>query len=388
VFFAASASAQTLSDLDSRRKKAEEEIAYIDKLLKQNTTDKANTTQQLDLMQKKIKSRKQLIADMDAKIQLLGNDINKKQDEIASLQTHFDTLRKSYEQLLYQAYKNRSQRVWLMFILSSDDIGLAYRRWHYFKHYAAYINEQAQKIKQTSEQISAEMVEQNRQKENMAQHMAQRQREMQTLEKEEADVRKMVRSLAGQEAELIRKMNTQRRTVERINKQIEQMIIDQAKKDRQKQKETPNLPVIDKTLSADFEKNRGLLPWPVRKGVITERFGVHYHPVFKNIKLLPNNGIDISTEANSPVLCVFNGIVRRVVTVPGMNNCVMVQHGEYYTMYCKLSSVNVKVGDSVITGQTLGTVFTTDNTVLHFQVWKTKNKGEPEKINPELWLKK
>jgi murein DD-endopeptidase MepM/ murein hydrolase activator NlpD len=104
--------------------------------------------------------------------------------------------------------------------------------------------------------------------------------------------------------------------------------------------------------------------------------------------LLPNNGIDISTDANSQVLCVFEGVVSRVFTVPGMNNCVMVQHGDYYTLYCKLSNVNVKVNDKVSTGQTLGTVFTTETTLLHFEIWKSKAKGNAEKTDPELWLQK
>jgi septal ring factor EnvC (AmiA/AmiB activator) len=396
--------AQTMADLDQRRKKAEAEIAYIDKLLQQNSADKQNSAQQLNLIREKIKTRKQIVAGIDAQIQMMENDVSKKQDEIVHLQSNFDTLKISYEQLLYQAYKNRNKSHWLMYILASDNVGLAYRRWSYFKHYASDINEQAAHIKQVAEEMNLEVESLNTKKTTLAKRMTDRKREMRTLENEEAEVQKIVKDLSGQEQELARKMADQRKAIERINKQIEKIVSEQAKKDQEQRQKaaaaaakaantkasatSTSLPVADKALSTKFENNRGQLPWPVQKGVITGRFGVHYHPVFKNIKLQPNNGIDITTEANSSVQSVFDGEVRRVFTVPGMNNCVIVLHGDYYTLYCKLSTVAVKTGDKVTAGQALGSVFTTDNTVLHFEIWKAKNNGEAEKSDPELWLKK
>ena len=380
---AVGAAAQNISDLNKRRQKAEQEITYIDNLLKKNSSDKQNSLQQLELTQQKIKSRKQIVADMDAQIHLLESDLAKKQGEVAVLQANLDTLKKSYEQLLYQAYKNRDERLWLMFILSSNDLSLAYRRWQYFKNYSEYINEQALKIQQMSDALTVEINSLNVKKETLAKHKREREREVGTLQKEETSVQNMTRNFAAQEKQLSKKMADQRRAIERINKQIEKIIADQAKTDEKKRRENPNLPAADNALSARFQDNRGKLPWPVRKGVITEKFGEHFHPVFKNIKLSPNNGIDISTDDNSPALCVFDGEVRRIFMVPGMNNCVMVQHGEYYTLYCKLANVSVKVGDKVTTGQVLGTIFTADNAVLHFELWKGTTK-----INPELWLKK
>ncbi len=273
-------------------------------------------------------------------------------------------------------------------VLSSDDIGLAYRRWRYFKNYSEYINEQASKIRQTSHKISTEIVSLNAKKEEVAKQKAAREKEMGTLRGEEAEALKLSKNIATQEKDLKRRLEDQRRAVERINKQIEKIIAEQAKKDRQRRKETPNLPQADKALSASFAGNRGQLPWPVKKGVITKKFGQQYDPVFKNLKLAPNNGIDITTEENSAALCVFGGIVRQIFMIPGANNCVMVQHGEYYTLYCKLSTVKVKVGDRLSTGQVIGTVYSTDETVLHFEIWKAQDTGNPVKLNPELWLKK
>jgi septal ring factor EnvC (AmiA/AmiB activator) len=388
VIAATSVAAQSVSELNRRLKKAEEQIAYIDKLLKKNSKDQRNSLQQLDLTKQKIKSRKQLIADMDAQIHLLENDLKKKQEDVTDLQTNLNELKKSYEELLYQAYKNRDRRLWLMFVLSSDDVGLAYRRWHYFKNYSEYINEQALKIQQMSEELHTEISSLNAKKNELAQQRSSREKEIASLQKDEADALAIAKKLAGQEKELTRRLADQRRAVQRINKQIEKIIAEQAKRDQQRRKTTPNLPEADRILSANFENNQGQLPWPVQKGVITAQFGEHYHPVYKNLKLPQNFGIHISTEENSPALCVFDGVVRRIFFIPAQHNCVMVQHGEYYTVYCNLSTVNVKVNDKLSRGQAIGTVFTADNTILDFQIWKMKDKPEPEKLNPELWLKK
>lgn len=135
-------------------------------------------------------------------------------------------------------------------------------------------------------------------------------------------------------------------------------------------------------LSSDFQSNKGKLPWPV-KGVVIEKFGQHNHPLFKGVKLPFNNGVNISTDLNSKVSAVFDGTVKQVIAIPGYNQCVLIQHGKYFTFYCKLSNVFVKVGDNVKTGQELGILSANQNTsTLHFELWNGTTKQ-----NPELWLR-
>ena len=138
----------------------------------------------------------------------------------------------------------------------------------------------------------------------------------------------------------------------------------------------------DFKLSGEFEANKGRLPWPA-VGPVADHFGQHAHPVYKSVKLPFNNGINITVAKGTEVKCVFNGEVKRVIVMPGYNKCALVQHGEYFTFYCKLSSVSVKAGDKIKAGQTVGIVDTIDGqTQLHFQLWKGTT---PQ--NPELWLK-
>ena len=139
---------------------------------------------------------------------------------------------------------------------------------------------------------------------------------------------------------------------------------------------------IDYKLAEEFSKNKGRLPWPVQ-GVIVDRFGQHYHPVFTNVKLPFNNGITIAVSKGAEVQAVFDGIVKQIVVMPGYNQCVLVQHGNYFSFYCKLKSTAVKPGDKVRTGQKIGSVDTINGeTQLHFQIWQG---SKPQ--NPETWLR-
>ncbi|MDR3236296.1 MAG: peptidoglycan DD-metalloendopeptidase family protein [Prevotellaceae bacterium] len=373
--------AQTLSEMNKRREKAENEIAYINKLLKTNANKKKSGIETLELTQQKIKQRRQVVADINQQVYITEQELQNKKQHIAELQNHLKVLKKSYEKLIYQAYKLRNQNTWMMFVLSSDDLGMAYRRWMYFRRFSEHISELGQNIKETSTAINTAIVMLNTKKQELSGFLSEKEKEVDKLQAEEQESKKVINSLAGQERKLSQQIEKQRKEIEKINRQIERIIAEETKK---KGKDGAPLPV-DRVLTAKFENNRGNLPWPVRKGVVTSRFGRHPHPVYKNVEQAPNNGIDITTEPNSAAISVFNGKVTRILFIPGKSNFVIIQHGEYYTVYGQLGQVAVHSGDEVKTGQNIGTIVTgaENNTVLHFELWKGTDKQ-----NPELWLAK
>lgn len=139
---------------------------------------------------------------------------------------------------------------------------------------------------------------------------------------------------------------------------------------------------VDTKLAAEFVKNKGKLPWPA-DGAVVGRFGSHRHPVY-DIVMPPNNGFDLAVAKGEEAKAVFDGVVRQVMVLPGYNQCVMIDHGDYFTLYCKLRNVTVKADDKVKTGDALGTVDTINGQVqLHFEIWQGT---KPQ--NPESWLKK
>ena len=143
-----------------------------------------------------------------------------------------------------------------------------------------------------------------------------------------------------------------------------------------------NLNDEEAALASSFTGARARLPWPVTKGFISDHFGRKAHPVLKGI-YVENQGIDIQTNAGEGVRSVYDGIVQDVANMPGMNNVVAIQHGDYFTVYAKLRSVSVRVGQRVKARESIGTVATDKNGVseIQFQIWK-----EFTKLNPESWL--
>jgi septal ring factor EnvC (AmiA/AmiB activator) len=137
-------------------------------------------------------------------------------------------------------------------------------------------------------------------------------------------------------------------------------------------------------LATSFSALRGRMPWPVGSGFISDHFGVHNHPVLKGIRT-NNNGVDIQTSAGNDVKVVYDGIVQSVVSIPGANMIVAVQHGDYFTVYSKLANVNVSTGQKISAGQKIGVVATDNDgtSEINFQVWRNFDK-----INPEGWLRR
>jgi septal ring factor EnvC (AmiA/AmiB activator) len=208
-----------------------------------------------------------------------------------------------------------------------------------------------------------------------------REKEYDKLTQEETKVMNTINSLKREEKKLRNDMNKKKREVEKLNKEIERILAEAVRQQKQAGKAVK----VDYELSAKFSDNKGKLPWPVNKGVVVEKFGQAYHPVFRTVKLPFNNGVNISTDRNAKALCIFDGVVKLSLVMPGYNQCVLVQHGEYFTFYCKLKQVNVKSGQTIKRGAVVGTIDDNEegNAILHFQLWKGTDKQ-----NPEHWLAK
>ena len=153
-----------------------------------------------------------------------------------------------------------------------------------------------------------------------------------------------------------------------------------------KKVETPvklgNTPEYDQ-LSSNFYGNKGKLPWPVEKGFISKGFGPYVVPG-TTIKM-ENNGIDIRTDENSSVRCLFEGKVVGILNNPTFKNAVIISHGEYFTVYSKLASVNVSKGQKISTKQVIGAAYTDEDNIteVHLEVWKGAAK-----LNPADWIYK
>lgn len=379
--FVTGAFAQDTKSQEERKAKLEKEIALIDRRLAENASKSNSMLADLELIRKKVSNRKELVAQSDRQIRRYNDDIYLKQLEINRLKERIDVLTEHYERLVLSAYKNRDVRVWYMYMLSSDNIGQAFRRYGYFRNLSETMKTEAVKIKEVKQELEEEKAELSRMKKDAEKVKKERVKELEKLRADEAKSNSIVNQLNRNKRTYQAQLKKKRKEIEALNREIERIISSavggSGKSSSRKRTE------VDPGLAAEFVKNKGRLPWPA-DGVVTGRFGTHYHPVYKNLQLPPNNGFDITVSKGENIKTVFAGVVQQVMVIPGFNQCVMVDHGNYFTLYCKLKSVTVKAGDKVKTGQTLGIIDTINGqTQLHFELWQGKNAQ-----NPELWLRK
>lgn len=383
----APAYSQDTRSQEARKARLQKEIAILDEQIRSNATQSANALNRLTLISGKVDSRKRLIAESDREISEYSDSISRKEREIKALQARLDTLSDHYARLVRSAYVNRSAKVWYMYILASDNVGQAFRRYGYLRDLSRQMNTQASKIIDVQDDLEREKSALSSMRKEAESVRATRVAEMNKLKAEENDSQKLVSQLKKNKKKYQQDLSRKQREVDALNREIER-IIREATEDKGAGKSgkgsasSVKRKPIDYTLAKKFEGNKGKLPWPA-DGPVVDHFGQRYHPVYTNLKLPFNNGITIAVSAGTGVKAVFDGVVKQIVVMPGYNKCVLVQHGNYFSFYCKLGSVSVKAGDNVKTGQTLGTVDTIGGeTLLHFQIWSGRT---PQ--NPETWLR-
>lgn len=378
--------AQNTKQQESKRAQLQKEIEQLEKQLKENATKSTNALNTLTLVRKQVSTRRALVAESEQELKTLDDSIDVRSREASLLKARVDTMTLYYQKLVRSSYKNRDARVWYMYLLSSQNIGQASRRYNYLRSLSSQMNAQASRIKDTQAQLVAEMDSLASLRQRAASIRDSRTKELDKLKSEESRNDKLVAQLKRDKSKYQSQLNTKRKQVEALNREIERIIAqamaDAGKTAGGKTTAKKNTKPIDYKLAGQFEANKGKLPWPA-DGPVVERFGRHNHPVYTNIVMPANNGVDIGLSKGSAVKVVFDGEVKKVIVMPGYNKCVLVQHGSYFSFYCKLGDVSVKAGDKVKTSQTIGTVDTLgDQTQLHFEVWK-----ETTPQNPETWLR-
>jgi len=378
AFAAFPAAAQDVSVQEGRIAKLQKEIKELESRIKANDKRSASALSTLTLVQEKVSVRRKLIKESERKIAGLDSDIRAKQKEIDELGARLDTMSFYYDRLVKSAYRNRDYRLWYLYILTGENLAQSARRFAYLRNLSSQMNQQALKIRYTRIQLEEQQAQIKEMRAEMSELKKEHESALGTLRAEEAQSRDMLDRLQRDKKKYQKEITEKRKQVEALNREIARIIEQAMAAEKKKKDKKP----VDYKLSGEFAANRGILPWPA-DGIIVERFGKHFHPVYKSIEMPMSNGITISTVQNAPVWCVFNGVVKQVIVMPGYKQCVLVQHGSYFTFYCKLGSVNVKAGQNVKTGDLIGTVDTiAGETQLHFQLWEGRT---PQ--NPESWLR-
>jgi len=402
--------------LQSEITSLQKEISTANQLLKKTTKDKEMTLNEVNILDKKIRQREQLIKAYNEQIAVLDEEINAGQSNIKSLNSDLGKLRKEYAKMLVFANKNRSHYERLGFVFASKDFNQAFSRLRYIRQFNDSRKTKMDQIARTERRITGEVEANQKAREERAAMLKDEKAQQDALKTEKEDLNKQVANLKKKEGNIQQDIKEKEQQAKKLQKAIDDIIAEEIRKANEeaerKRKEaekkaatnkskgktaTPSKPATpakekgmaltpaEMTLSSTFVANKGKLPWPVERGVISSSYGKHASVVSDKVTVT-NNGIDIATISGAQARAVFNGEVTSVTKLTGSNTVVIIRHGEYFTVYSNLENVTVKRGDKVKTKQSIGTVHTnkTENkTELHFELLK-----EQSRQNPANWLSK
>lgn len=381
-------SGQSLDKLREQKENTTAEIKYIDGLLKETNANARSSLNKLAILEKQIILQGQLIENINFEIYFLDKVIYSSSRKVDSLKAELQSVKDKYASMIRYAKRNQDSNNQLFFLLSSDNFNQAYKRFIYLRQYADYRRKQAERITEVKKSLDRQITDLNNRKKEQQNLLATRINQTKRIKQQKTRQKEYYTDLQQKEKELKRKLENQRKLEARLQKEIERVIAEEARKAAKKSTTERGMALTyeEKALSADFSDNKGKFPWPVQQGVITDHFGQHPHPVLKRV-LVQNSGIDITTQSNEHARTIFKGEVSRVVVLSGGNLAVIIRHGNFLTVYSNLSEVYVKAGQKVDTNQEIGKIFSDkdeDNkTVLKFQLWR-----ESTKLDPEDWIQR
>lgn len=390
-------SSNRISDLEKKRKEALERIEETSRLLNKNKTTTKNTIYKLNVLNDKIKARERFLGAISSEMNSIDKNVNEVKGEYTETSRQLSVKKEKYAKSIRLMSRRNKSEDKLMFLLSSQDFNQLTRRVRYLSEYSDFLKIQAIEITKKQAELKEKRVALETAYVEKKTVKEKEEREKSILSKEKSQQNEMIKGLKSNEKLLVAEISKQKKLADNLNRQIENIIAEEARKaaaaaakEKNRVAETKGgyaMTQQEKVVSGDFSKNQGILPLPVSQpGSIIVHYG---EQKYQDLKYVQNSskGIDIQTREGATATAIFDGIVSKVFPLPGFNNSIIVRHGNYLSVYANLISLNVKAGDKVKTGQSLGKIFTdtkqNNMTVLHFQLWK-----DTQRLNPETWLRK
>ena len=391
---------KTKESLQKQINALQKEIETANKLLKETSKNKEVTLNQVTLLDKKIQNRQELINAYNEQIKILDQNIKKGESNISKMNGELKVLRSELSKMVQFAYRNRSHYDRLEFFFAAEDFNQATRRMRYIQQFTDARKTKMNQIATTQKKVSAEVEANRKAREEQAALLAEEKAQQEALKQEKKELNEQVAQLKKKEGSIQQSIKDKQAQAKKFQKQIDDIIAEEirlaneraaAEAKKNKKSSTKNksdkmaLTPAEKILSTSFSANKGKLPWPVERGVISSSYGKHASAISDKVTVT-NNGVDISTTENAKARCVFEGVVVSVVKPSASNIGVIIRHGDYFTVYSQLDEVYVNRGDKVTTKQHIGKVHTDrteGKTEIHFEL-----RHGTETLNPSSWLAK
>jgi septal ring factor EnvC (AmiA/AmiB activator) len=386
------AAGQSRSDLESRRQQLLKEIKATESEIAETKRNKEATLDRYLALKSQIQKRQALINTLRQEIDYANASIERTEEVLGALERDIERLKEEYAHTIRIAYRHKLSNSMLLFLFSADSFNEAFRRWQYIRQYDRFRKKQARNIIETQDMLSRKSQQLAVRKQEKEALLSSQEQQAQKMSSELKDKNRILKKLKTSESRLLAELNKQQKAHESLNKQIEDIIVAEMSRKRREARTNASPSsgassgarervAAERRLSSEFSDNRGRLPWPVRSGRISKPFGKVIELEDTGLKL-PNNGIEISTESGSKVYPVFKGKVTHITFVPIYQNAILVNHGDFFTLYYRIEDVLVKEGEEVGPEKAIGQL-AGDGKTLHFEIWEGTRK-----LNPAHWIAK
>ena len=377
-------SQKSKAQLEQEKRNALNKLEEAQKILEETEHKREVSVGQLNALNQQIIASQSVIGSITGEITIYNSELLELNEVIESLESDLDHLKKEYASMVYSSYKANFGLRNILFIFSAETFNQLLLRAKYMDQYTAARKKQLKLIQEVRgshiDQIAALETKKLEKDELLNQELSQN-KNLVTLRKKQNS---LIKTLSEKESEIKQELKNRKKAIVRLDKLIANIVAAEIKASSKGKSSTKiEMTTTESALSQAFENNYSKLQWPVSTGFISAKFGNNPHPVYKRLKV-PNDGIDIQTNENQEVRSVFEGKVKAVAVVPGhMRYVVLIQHGEYFTVYAKLKEVFVSQGSIIGVNQRIGVVNTDKNgtSEVQFQIWKNK-----QKLNPENWI--
>jgi len=397
-----SAHSQTKEELKKQKSSIEKEISYTTDLLNKTKANKTKSLSYLRMLDNQINNKERLLQTLNIEISLLNKQIRKTEQSILNTgksivveKENLELLKSEYAKMIFACFKKKGNRNDLIFIISAKDFNQGYKRIIYLKQYASFRKNQAEKITESQKELERKKIDLIAQKVQLILETASKKElvgakknELNTISETKQEKQELVNKLSKSERLFKKQLQDKLKRAKALDDEIRKIIEEEIRKARDEaEKKNKGFALTPEALalSSEFNSNKGKLPWPLAKGVIVQGYGKQKHTVLAGIETF-NNGIDIATDKNMSVRAVFDGTVSRIFFIKGEGKAILMNHGEYFSVYSGLKEVSVKAGDKILSKEKIGVVFTQEieeKTELHFEIWKGYDKHDPSK-----WLYK
>lgn len=377
ISFSVSYAQKTKAQLQKEKQQNLEKIKEVEKIIKETSAKKKNSIGELNALNERIKEQEKLIASIKEEIKLLDGDITENRDIIDALEIDLQKLKKEYASMLYAAQKTSNSITYLSFLFSSESFDQFIMRLQFIEHYGETRRLQAKQILKVQDELSGQVKEiqsKRTQKSNLLKEGLAQNDELTTLKEKQ---KTLVKTLEKEEKQLRKDLEDTKKALAALDKKINEIIREEMEREARASKSKEMV-----ALSSSFEDNRAKFPWPV-SGFVSQKFGRQSHPVLKGI-VLQNDGVNIQTKQDEKVKAIFDGEVRSIAFIPTLGNTVIINHGEYFTVYSGLKEVYVKKGQKVTIQQEIGKILSNNEGIseLRFQIRKNTTA-----LDPQVWLR-